>query len=99
MTDGETEQLLTEKPSPNQLKMLKPLRPVPKVAYERMKTLLKRHHSLHFFLHNTYCRLVLAYNPLPYEHFCSKLAQSGALRTKEASCPRLDSHENFTVIQ
>lgn len=49
--------------------VLKPLRPLPQISYEKMKTLLKGHKTLHFFLHHTYCRLVLAYEPMSYASF------------------------------
>ena len=42
---------------------------VPPVAYDRMKRFLRRHHSLHFFFHQTYCRIVCAYISRSYSEF------------------------------
>lgn len=56
---------------PEKIKILntefKPLRPIPShVAYEKFKYFLKKHPSLHYFLHLTYCRFVLNYDKKPY---------------------------------
>lgn len=48
---------------------IKPLKPIPQVPYNRMKEFLLKHPFLHFFLHQTYCRLVLAYKKKPLSHF------------------------------
>jgi hypothetical protein len=40
-----------------------PLRPIPaSFAYDKFKQYLKKHAPLHYFLHLTYCRLVLNYS-------------------------------------
>jgi len=45
------------------------LRLIPQVAYARMKHFLYQHHGLHFFMHQTYCRLICAYVPESYSQF------------------------------
>jgi hypothetical protein len=45
---------------------------VPQIAYERMKRFLFRHHSLHFFMHQTYCRIICAYISKSYSDFLER---------------------------
>jgi len=52
---------------------LKPLRPLPSVSYDKMKGFLEGHASLHYFAHQTYCRLVLNFNDrTPYTAFLER---------------------------
>ena len=51
----------------------KPLRPIPShVPYDKFKDFLYKHHSLHYFFHLTYCRLVLKYEKKPYSWFLGR---------------------------
>lgn len=78
-----------------------PWRPIPQTAYNRMKNWLVNHPTLHFFLHNSYCRLLatprLSYTPFTYEHF-SQAERFGKPQARHTLQTLLPSSREHTVI-